>query len=123
MTPESRTTLGTPILRRAEEPRAGVWLTGLLLLALLVSLTFLPPLAQPQLFRGFVDDRTLLGVPNFLNVVSNLPFMLIGAWGLLFLARDRDPGGAFAHPREKLPYAVFFLGVALTSAGSTYYHL
>jgi hypothetical protein len=120
---ENRTTLDTRIGRRGANPGAAIWLAALLLLALLVALTFLPPLAQPQLFRGFVDDRTFLGVPNFLNVVSNLPFLLIGACGLVFLARQRDHGGAFAHPREKLPYAVFFLGVALTSAGSTYYHL
>lgn len=122
MTPEDRITVDTDIGQRLRG-HVGLWLTGLLLLALLVALAVLPPLPQPQVFRGLADDRTWLGIPNFLNVASNLPFLLVGVWGLFFLARQRDPTGAFAHPLEKWPYAFFFTGVALTSIGSAYYHL
>ncbi len=73
--------------------------------------TWMPPL---------VDERAFLGVPNFLNVVSNAPFLLVGLWGLYVLARRAD---AFADPRERWPYAACFVSVALIALGSAYYHL
>ena len=41
----------------------------------------LPPIPQDSDYHGFADDRTMLGVPNFLNVASNLPFLVVGALG------------------------------------------
>lgn len=63
-------------------------------------------------------------MPNILNVVSNLPFLVVGVLGFRFLARDRRRAGhdAFVTPGERRPYWLFFAGVALTSAGSAYYH-
>src|ERR1043166_4013938 len=100
------------------------WIAALLaLVAIVAAVAVLPPLAQPQMLRGLADTRTLFGIPNFLNVVSNLPFLVAGLAGLHFLARDRAAAAAFEEPKEKLPYAVCFLGVALVSVGSSYYHL
>jgi hypothetical protein len=76
----------------------------------LVVLLFVPPIAQPQQYHRFADRRTLLGIPHFWNVVSNLAFVLVGALGLM-----RVRAGPAA--------AVFFLGVLLTGFGSAYYHL
>jgi hypothetical protein len=67
-----------------------------------------------------VDERRLLGVPNFRNVVSNLPFVLAGMAGFEVMNRAR---GAFAHAAERWAYYVFFLGLVLTGIGSAYYHL
>jgi hypothetical protein len=58
-------------------------------------------------------------VANFLNVVSNFPFLVAGAWGLALIFRGQ---GAFLDQREQLPYLVFFLGALLTCVGSAYYH-
>jgi hypothetical protein len=49
------------------------------------------------------------GVPNFWNVVSNLPFIGVGAVGLRQF--HRDPA-----------VFVIFLGIFLTGVGSSYYH-
>ena len=46
------------------------------------ALLLVPPIPQPQIYHGFADQQTLLGIPNFWNVVSNLPFILVGALGL-----------------------------------------
>ena len=82
-----------------------------------------PPVAQDPAYHHFADQRGLFGVPNFLNVASNLPFLVVGALGLLFLAGDHRGGGpAFIAPEERRPYWPFFTGVALTSVGSAYYH-
>jgi hypothetical protein len=85
----------------------------------------LPPIPQDQNYHAFADDRTMLGVPNFLNVVSNLPFLAVGVLGLRVLLR-RDavrPDGPILEPAERGPLLVFFTGVLLTGFGSSYYHL
>lgn len=78
-----------------------------------------PAMPQPLSYHAFADCRTIFGVPNFLNVLSNLPFLIAGAWGLALIWRG---GGAFIDGREQLPYLVFFLGALLTCFGSAYYH-
>jgi hypothetical protein len=83
------------------------FLVGLAVVSL-IALMFVPPIPQPQSYHQFADQRTLLGVPHFWNVVSNLPFVLVGAWGMIRL-RDRAA-------------QVFFLGVFLAGFGSSYYH-
>jgi hypothetical protein len=81
----------------------------------------LPPIPQPQAYHNFADYRSWLGIPNFGDVVSNLPFAIVGLWGLIFLLR---PGAAkFSDPRERWPYVVMFAGLILTALGSAYYHL
>jgi hypothetical protein len=67
----------------------------------------------------------MLGVPHFFNVVSNLPFLLVGVLGIRFiLSREAvRPGGPFLQPAERWPYLLFFVGVGLTAFGSSYYHL
>jgi hypothetical protein len=84
-------------------------------------LLLVPPYAQPLWYHDFADQRCLVCVPNALNVVSNLPFVLVGGWGLLFLASRRSLG-AFRDPAERWSYFVFFAGIALTGVGSAYYH-
>jgi hypothetical protein len=80
----------------------------------------MPAQPQPAWYHAFADCRTFWAVPNFFNVLSNLPFLAAGGMGLALLWRGR---GEFADPREQMPYLVFFLGALLTSAGSAYYHL
>ncbi|MDW8257864.1 MAG: alkaline phytoceramidase [Gammaproteobacteria bacterium] len=87
--------------------------------ACLVAAFILAPLPQPLSYHRFADDRTFLAIPNALNVLSNLPFLWFGAQGLWVLSRGNL---RWHHPREALPYRVFFLGAALTCFGSMYYH-
>jgi hypothetical protein len=75
----------------------------------LAGLLLVPPIPQSQIYHGFADQRTLLGIPNFWNVVSNLPFILVGTLGLL-------------HVRHGRSATIFFLGVFLTGFTSSYYH-
>ena len=76
----------------------------------LIGLLLLPPIPQDQGYHDFADQRTLLGVPNFWNVVSNVPFIAVGAVGLRQFHRDPLP-------------ILLFLGILLTGFGSAYYHL
>jgi hypothetical protein len=80
-----------------------------LVAASLAALLLLPPISQDQGYHRFADERTLLGVQNFWNVVSNLPFIAIGAVGVRQFYRDPAT-------------LALFLGVFLTAFGSSYYH-
>jgi hypothetical protein len=89
-----------------------------------VALVFfvLHPFPQPQSYHSFVDRRSFLGIPNFGDVASNVPFAIVGVCGIAFLAS----GAASAHfidQRERWPYLIAFVGLTLTFVGSSYYHL
>jgi hypothetical protein len=90
------------------------------LVACAVAAVLVPAMPQPLSYHAFADCRELWSIPNFFNVVSNLPFLVGGALGITLILRG---GGQFIDPREALPYLVFFSGALLTSAGSAWYHL
>ena len=89
------------------------------LIACTVAAVLVPPMPQPLSYHAFADCRTFWSIPNFFNVVSNLPFLIGGGLGLAVILRG---GGNFIEQREALPYIIFFLGALLTSFGSAYYH-
>jgi hypothetical protein len=94
------------------------------LFASVVAVFAAPRIAQAQDYHRMADERAWFGIPNALNVLSNLPFALVGVLGLaatLSVAPAR--GAAFDEPWERWPYAALFAGVALTALGSSYYHL
>ena len=78
------------------------------------------PVPQDPAYHQFADGRTLLGVSNFWNVMSNLPLMIIGLWGMLIVFRHHN---IVCLPGLELAYIVFFAGILLTAFGSAYYHL
>ena len=80
----------------------------------------LPAVPQPLDYHDFADRRAALGIDNFLDVVSNVAFLLAGLAGLVVVFSGR---ARFELPGERWPYAVFFLGILLTAAGSAWYHL
>jgi len=92
----------------AKEKRPLFALLGLMVASLAI-LPLLPRIAQDPSYHQFADQRTLLGIPNFWNVISNLPFVVVGAIGLRQFGRER---ASF----------VLFLGIFLTGFGSAYYH-
>jgi hypothetical protein len=85
----------------------------------------LPCIPQPLSYHQFADRRAFLGIANFGDVISNLPFAAVGIGGLLFLFRtgSRDRVGHFIDPWERWPYLFVFAGLLLTAFGSSYYHL
>ena len=85
----------------------------------------LPPIPQPQWYHLFADQRSFLGIPNFGDVVSNVPFAIFGLWGLVFLLRSNSEqlSEHFLDKRERWFYLIFFTGLLLTAFGSSYYHL
>src|SRR5512147_1689839 len=103
-------------------PRSG-WLRPAIFLcvsaAALALALFARRFGQNPAYHRFADDRTLLGIPHALDVLSNAGFLLAGLLGLAALRRKE----AFLEREERLAWLVLFGGVLLTSAGSAWYHL
>jgi hypothetical protein len=98
--------------------RREIWLLagalGLLALAL-----FGPAVSQPADYHAFADQRSLLGLPYAMDVLTNLPFALwalVGA-GCLW----RVPAAALSRA-ERAMAGLFFAGLFLTALCSTWYH-
>jgi hypothetical protein len=83
---------------------------GSLALALL-----LPPFGQNPEYHNFADRRVLFDVPNFLDVASNLAFLIVGIIGLKICLKNH-PGSM------RNAWIVLFAGITLVSVGSAYYH-
>jgi hypothetical protein len=97
---------------------ARFWRHGLVVALIGGSLAILllrPRIVQDPHFHNFADQRPLMGVPNFANVASNLPFLFVGLTGLRLSLRNRFAGAAVA-------WTIFFVGVTLVNFGSAYYH-
>lgn len=104
--------------------RTALWVLAVVTVILVATAIFLPRFPQPQSYHAFADQRRLFGIPNFWNVVSNVPFAIVGFWGLLYLSRltPSDVSPRFVDSRERWPYVILFAGLVLTAFGSSYYH-
>jgi hypothetical protein len=105
--------------------RTRIWVIAGSVSIAVAAVFLLPPIPQSQAYHSFADQRTMLGIPRCLDVVSNAPFLLVGLLGIAFLIRRpaQDEPAHFIESRERWHYFFFFLGVTLTSLGSSYYHL
>jgi hypothetical protein len=87
-------------------------------LVLTAIAVFAPPLTELQGYFHFADQREMLGLPRATDVLSNLPFLLVGLYGLRVLTKTPESVALFK------PFAaVFFGGLVVTSIGSAYFHL
>lgn len=78
------------------------------------------PIPQDPNYHAFADSRGFFGIVNFWNVTSNLPFLVVGTWGLAFVRRHALQ---VCLQGLEAAYFVFFAGIVLTAFGSGYYHL
>ena len=92
-------------------------LLGVAALALLAAL--LPATALPAGYHDFADQRALAGLPHAMDVLSNLPFAAMGAWGLVWLRRAAARIGV----AQRGLAALFFVGLIATAFCSAGYHL
>jgi hypothetical protein len=92
--------------------------TLILLLFAPLALLFAAVGALPQSleYHALADWRIFVGVPNFMNVASNVGFLIVGALGVRLCLGNDVPGAARS-------WLVFFVGVLLAAFGSAYYHL
>jgi len=103
---------------------------------LVVAAVLGPSVAAPALGGApFADGQSWRALPNAMDVLSNLPFAVLGVWGLRWLhwldrahERLQDaaplPQALALAPFHALDCAwMFFAGLVLTALGSAFYHL
>lgn len=87
-------------------------------MAVIIVVFLLPAIPQDPGYHRFADRRELFGIPHFWNVVSNIPFLIVGILGVLAVS-SANRGYL---PELRVPYVTFFVGVLLTGLGSIFYH-
>ena len=61
-------------------------MTGLALAVFISIFQSVPPIRQSQVYHSFADDRCLCcSVPNTFDVLSNIPFLIVGFVGLDYI--------------------------------------
>ena len=98
------------------QPRHKLWLLLALIVVTLTAIFLFPPFGQQLSFHHFADDRSWYGIPNVVNVLSNIPFLFVSVFGLATVIRQPVPTAI------RVVYIVLFVGVLLTGVGSAYYH-
>ena len=85
--------------------------------AAIVAALVSPRVGQDPAYHLFADQRVIWGVPNFWNVVSNLPFVAVGLYGLWAWRRAR-----WIEAGDRYPWLVVAVGAVFIGFGSGYYH-
>lgn len=100
--------------------KCGIFILAIFLLAVFLGLFFADPIPQPQGYHHFSDQSEIISIPNALNVLSNLPFLVVGILGVVALVKNTELKIINAN---KIAYYALFVGSALVAFGSGYYHL
>ncbi|KKD00545.1 ceramidase domain-containing protein [Photobacterium halotolerans] len=105
-----------------EQRKAGLLIGSALLLILVVL--YWSPIIQPANFYDYADTRPCFGVNNFINVITNLPFALVGFLGIRLLSQiPAKQAAQVIEPEISSAYFLFFQALLATSLGSAFYHL
>src|SRR5882724_11520320 len=99
--------------------RHGIGVLAGATVAVVVAACLTPRVAQPLEYHRFADTRGWLGIANFGDVVSNVPFAVVGIWGIFLLLSGAEKI-RFVDERERVPWVVLSLGLVLTAVGSGY---
>jgi hypothetical protein len=93
-------------------------------LAATLAMCSWPEFGDPLSYFNFADQRIILGIPNFMDVVSNAPWALIGFLGMRIVWREQaGPGQRFEEDWERLACGLLFLAIGSVAFGSAYFHL
>ncbi len=86
----------------------------------MVVVAIMPSIPQDLSYHNFADQQAYFGIPNFLNVMSNVLFVMTGFAGIRGLISGRR---IELVDSIRSVYIIFFAGLVLVGLGSGYYHL
>ncbi|KAI5001760.1 uncharacterized protein LOC123445607 [Hordeum vulgare subsp. vulgare] len=96
------------------------WAAAAAIFVVLMLVT--PAIPQNEDYHDFADQRSLfLGIPNTLNVLSNIPFLFVGLAGLILCHYKNY--FRLCSQGELWSWTLFYAGVTAVGVGSSYYHL
>lgn len=99
-----------------------VYKLSLLLVVSIVAVIIccnLNAIAQDPVYHYFADNRSFLFIPNFINITSNILFIITGATGTYLLIKHKPES---VNKVLYANYLVFFLAIFLIGLASGYYH-
>lgn len=106
-------------LRRPSSERRAEWLLLLAVAALAALAVSLPAMRLPAGYHELADQRSLLGLPHALNVLSSLAFVVAGVSGWRVLRRAAPQP---QHRVQRELAGLFLGGLILAGACSAIYH-
>ena len=99
--------------------KKGQWLLVFIGVLCLIAI-FGPQITQYDSYHDFADQSVVMGLPHAWDIFSNVPFAIVGFWGLWVMrGRSSVEGSTTAYDMLKL----FFYGLITTSFCSSFYHL
>lgn len=93
--------------------KLGYLILSLLGIVAIIAFALIEPIKQNEAYHNFSDDLAIGCITNFWNVFSNLPFLIIGIWGIYQFRRLEN---------KSIPFLCFLIGISLVAIGSGYYH-
>jgi hypothetical protein len=94
-----------------------LWLIAIIAIT---GIMHIPPISQDQLYHLFADKEHIFGlIPNGLNVLSNIPFILVGIFAIYSGQKHKK---LLINKSIYKPFMIFSIGVFLVGFGSGYYH-
>ena len=96
-----------------------LWIIVAIAAVAVLGIWWVKPIAQDLCYHQFADQKTLFGIANFWNVISNLPFIFVAIYGMFGLINNSavKPGSL-----RFFQCWVFLVGVFFTGLGSAHYH-
>uniref|UniRef100_A0A914P097 Alkaline ceramidase n=1 Tax=Panagrolaimus davidi TaxID=227884 RepID=A0A914P097_9BILA len=94
---------------------------GLVIFVFIIAHVIIPRINQVEGYHNYADKRFILGIPFFFNVLSNIPFLIVGILGmhLLFFKKTKEKIDKI----ESNLYFAFFFFIFVGGFGSGFYHL
>ena len=93
------------------------WILAATFFIAVIALIIKGPIPQEPAYHNFADKCNILGIPNFMNVITNLPFLFIGIAGITVTSKASQ-----SEKRLKIISITLFIGFILLFFGSSYYH-
>ena len=86
---------------------------GIIGIIAIIGFALSSPIEQNEDYHNFSDTLIIGGIPNFWNVISNIPFLIVGLFGILRLKKMG---------RVNFQFLTFFIAISFLAIGSGYYH-
>ena len=103
-----------------KKEKVGYFIIASVAVLAVIAIMTQDPIAQDPAYHLLADARDIFNLQNFWNVISNLPYLIIGILGFYKVTQS---SGLAIFAELKLAYLLFFAAVAAVSLGSGYYHL
>ena len=86
----------------------------IILLISIIALFQVEPITQDLAYHNFSDQLRFWSIENAWNVLSNLPFVIVGIFGFLW---------SLTLKKDKFQFIFLSIAIALVGFGSAYYHI